>query len=93
MGCGQALILFPGLLPGDHSFPITINPQARLVRSALEGALQNLKVQCPAVVCSRRERSLERALPLLSKALAGEGLRGVVPSRGPAASQGSLSDG
>lgn len=45
--------------------------QARLVRAALEGALQHLKAQCPAVVSSRRERSLGRALPLLSKALAG----------------------
>lgn len=41
------------------------------MRCALEGALQELKAQCPAVISSRRERSLGRALPLLSKALAG----------------------
>lgn len=45
--------------------------QSRLVRDALEGALQQLKQQCPAVVSSRRERSLGRALPMLSAALAG----------------------
>ncbi|PRW34023.1 alpha beta-hydrolase [Chlorella sorokiniana] len=44
--------------------------EARLVRAALEGALQQLKAQCPTVISSRRERSLGRALPLLSKALA-----------------------
>lgn len=46
--------------------------QAQLVRAALEGALADLKQQCPAVVSSRRERSLERALPLIGDALAGE---------------------
>ena len=50
---------------------LRIDAQARLVRQALEAALAQLKRQCPAVVCSRRERSLGRALPLLSKALAG----------------------
>lgn len=41
------------------------------MRAALEAALQDLKAQCPAVVCSRRERSLGRALPPLCRALAG----------------------
>lgn len=48
--------------------------QSRLVTAALEAALGDLKAQCPAVVSSRRERSLGRALPLLSKALAGGGV-------------------
>jgi len=41
------------------------------VRAALEGALQQLKQQCPSVVSSRRDRSLARVLPLLSASLAG----------------------
>lgn len=45
------------------------------MRDALEGALRQLKPQCPAVVSSRRERSLARALPALSSALAGILLR------------------
>ena len=40
------------------------------MRAALEAALQQLKQRCPGVVSSRRERSLARALPLLSRALA-----------------------
>ena len=40
------------------------------MRAALEAALQQLKQRCPGVVSSRRERSLARALPLLSQALA-----------------------
>lgn len=44
------------------------------MRAALEGALAHLKQQCPAVVSSRRERSLERALPLVGNALVGEDL-------------------
>ncbi|KAL4435652.1 hypothetical protein ABPG77_002615 [Micractinium sp. CCAP 211/92] len=56
----------PGLAPGR---------EAQLVRAALEGALSHLKQQCPAVVSSRRERSLERALPLIGDALAGILLR------------------
>lgn len=59
--------------------------QARLVRAALEGALQQLKAQCPSVISSRRERSLGRALPLLGKALAGgwggERQEGQAPAR------------
>lgn len=51
-------------------FSLCATPQARLVRAALEAALQQLKRQCPGVVSSRRERSLARALPLLSQALA-----------------------
>ncbi|KAL4425289.1 hypothetical protein ABPG75_009305 [Micractinium tetrahymenae] len=56
----------PGLAPSRES---------QLVRAALEGALAHLKQQCPAVISSRRERSLERALPLISNALAGILLR------------------
>jgi hypothetical protein len=52
----------PGL-PKSH--------EARLVSRALEGALQHLKQQCPALLSSRRERSLARSLPLLGSALAG----------------------
>ena len=43
-----------------------------MVRQAVEGALHQLRQQQPGVVCSRRDRSLERSLPLLSRALAGE---------------------
>jgi hypothetical protein len=52
--------------------PLAPSHEQRLVRLALEGALAALKTQCPAVVNSRRERSLARATPLLSKSLAGE---------------------
>jgi hypothetical protein len=76
--------------------PFLTQPQARLVRGALEGALVQLKQQCPAVVCSRRERSLARALPLLSKSLAGvragsaagRAGRGCRPARGRTPSAG-----
>lgn len=53
----------PGL-PKSH--------EARLVSRALEAALQHLKQQCPALLSSRRERSLARSLPLLGSALAGK---------------------
>lgn len=59
-----------------HSLSTLCTPlQPRLVRDALEGALRQLKPQCPAVVSSRRERSLARALPTLGSALAGILLR------------------
>lgn len=56
----------PPLSPPCRPGPV----QARMLRGAVEAALQHLKQQCPAVVASRRERSLMRALPALARAVA-----------------------
>ncbi|PSC76824.1 hypothetical protein C2E20_0918 [Micractinium conductrix] len=62
---------YSGAAAGKGLPALSASYEARLVKGALEGALRQLKAQCPAVVCSRRERSLARALPLLSQSLAG----------------------
>lgn len=48
-----------------------------LIRGAVGAALAHLKQQCPGVMSSRRERSLSRALPVVSSAVAGILLRAV----------------
>ncbi len=44
--------------------------QRTLIRTAIEAALSDLKQQCPSVVCDRRDRSLMKALPVVSSAVA-----------------------
>ena len=44
--------------------------EGALIRGAIDSALSNLKQQCPGVMSDRRERSLGRALPVVSNAVA-----------------------
>jgi hypothetical protein len=46
-------------------------PQVRIVKAALEAALEDLKSVCPAVMASRRDRSMMRAVPAVAHAMAG----------------------
>ena len=48
-----------------------LHAQARMVRAAVEDALQGLKSVLPAVMADRRGRSLMRAVPCVAKAVAG----------------------
>lgn len=45
--------------------------ETRTVRAALEGALRELRAQCPGVMAGRRERSVMRAVPKVAAAVAG----------------------
>jgi hypothetical protein len=45
--------------------------QRTLIRSAIDAALADLKHQCPSVISDRRDRSLMKALPVVSTAVAG----------------------
>lgn len=71
----EALVVH--LQPGDAAAeaaagrapPLTAASEGRAARGAVEAALRQLKAQCPAVVASRRERCLLRALPTLARAV------------------------
>ncbi|KAL4520792.1 hypothetical protein Ndes2526A_g05336 [Nannochloris sp. 'desiccata'] len=45
--------------------------QRTLIRTAIDAALSDLKQQCPSVISDRRDRSLMKALPVVSTAVAG----------------------
>eukprot|EP00887_Chlorella_sp_A99_P003552 scaffold7.g3552.t1 len=62
--------LQPSEAYADKPMPLSSASEARMVRGAVEAALTDLKRQCPAVVASRRDRCLMRALPTLARAVA-----------------------
>jgi hypothetical protein len=45
--------------------------QRTLIRTAIDAALADLKLQCPSIISDRRDRSLMKALPVVSTAVAG----------------------